>query len=221
MFFFVAYFAFNYILKKIIQIIIVETEQYNLLSNYKLIICDKIESGEHKYQIILSKDGIEKIIKEGFYINNLKYYPVFNGIDFDDYFLLRFYFGSYYFTLFQKNTGKEILTFETPDGMPVYDIENQLLLYNVVNNKLFLNRDVYIYDLKNEKQYNLNTCLEASLEKDILWLNIIHWFNSFKIGKVTFDEIKLIFFGCYKPLFDENGEFIDSQDYEFSITVER
>ena len=77
------------------------------------------------------------------------------------------------------------------------------------------------YDLKNEKQYNLNTCLEASLEKDILWLNIIHWFNSFKIGKVTFDEIKLIFFGCYKPLFDENGEFIDSQDYEFSITVER
>ena len=53
------------------------------MSNYKLIICDKIESGEHKYQIILSKDGIEKIIKEGFYINNLKYYPVFNGIDFE------------------------------------------------------------------------------------------------------------------------------------------
>lgn len=200
---------------------IVETRQYNLLSNYKLIICDQIESETHKYQIVLSKDGIKKVIEEGFYANNLKYYPVFDGIDFDNYFLFRFYDGSYYYTLVKKESGKKIFTFEIPDGMPIYDKENQLLLYNVVNNKSFLDRDVYIYDLKNEKQYSINSYLEDIFEKDILWLNILHWFNSFKIEKIKFDEIELFFFGCYKPVFDEDGEFVNSKDLQFTIRIKR
>lgn len=85
----------------------------------------------------------------------------------------------------------------------------------------FFPRSVYLYDLKNGKKYKLNKFLQKEQEKNLFWLNILTWFDCFKFGNITFENVEIVFYGCYKPLFDEAGEFFDTEDYSFSFIVER
>lgn len=172
--------------------------------------------------MLLSKNGRAVVIGEMAYFNNLKYYSRYEGIDFDDFFAIAFFMGGYSCRLYEKKTGSKVLEFETAGNRPIFEADNQLLIYSVDNGgDAFFLRNVYLYDLKNGKKYKLNTFLQKAQEKNLFWLNILNWFDSLEFGNITPENVEIVFYGCYKPLFDEAGEFFDEEDYRFSFMVER
>lgn len=197
-------------------------EEYNLKNNYKLMISDKIYDGTHKYEITLTKGNHSVLIDTNTYFNNLKYYPRYEGIDFDNYFVITFFYGGYTDCVFEKKTGNLIIEFDSLGSKKIYDISAQLVIYNIKNNEEdFFPRDIILYDLNNNKKHYLNEKLTEERNKQLFWLNILNWYISFEFGVITPNSIEIIFSGCYKPIFDKDGEFIDAEDYRFSFKVLR
>ncbi|MDE6719538.1 MAG: hypothetical protein K2J68_06750 [Treponemataceae bacterium] len=200
----------------------VPEQHYHLKNGYELSITDAVKRNEHVCSIRLSKNGRTVVIGEMAYFNNLKYYPRYEGIDFDDFFAIEFFMGGYSCRLHEKKTGSKVLEFDTAGSRPVFEADNQLLIYSVDNEgDTFFPRSVYLYDLKNGKKHKLNEFLQKAQEKTLFWLNILNWFDSFEFGNITPENVEIVFYGCYKPLFDEAGEFFDEEDYRFSFMVER
>lgn len=200
----------------------VSEQHYHLKNGYELSISDIVKQNEHVCCMLLSKNGRAVVIGEMAYFNNLKYYPRYEGIDFDDFFAIEFFMGGYSCRLYEKKTGSKVLEFDTVGSRPVFEADNQLLIYSVDNGgDTFFPRSVYLYDLKNGKKHKLNAFLQKAQEKNLFWLNILNWFDSFEFGNITPENVEIVFYGCYKPLFDEAGEFFDEEDYRFSFMVER
>lgn len=200
----------------------VPEQRYNLKNGYELSITDAVKQNDHVCSILLSKNGRTVVIGEMAYFNNLKYYPRYEGIDFDDFFAIEFFMGGYSCCLYEKKAGSKVLEFDTAGNRPVFDADNQMLIYSVDNGgDAFFPRSVYLYDLKNGKKYKLNKFLQKAQERNLFWLNILTWFDSFAFGNITSENVEIVFYGCYKPLFDEAGEFFDTEDYSFSFIVER
>lgn len=200
----------------------VPEQRYNLKNGYELSITDAVKQNDHVCSILLSKNGRTVVIGEMAYFNNLKYYPRYEGIDFEDFFAIEFFMGGYSCCLYEKKTGSKVLEFDTAGNRPVFDADNQMLIYSVDNGgDAFFPRSVYLYDLKNGKKYKLNKFLQNAHAKNLFWLNILTWFDSFAFGNITSENVEIVFYGCYKPLFDEAGEFFDTEDYSFSFIVER
>lgn len=200
----------------------VPEQRYNLKNGYELSITDSVKQNDHVCSILLSKNGRTVVIREMAYFNNLKYYPRYEGIDCDDFFAIEFFMGGYSCCLYEKKTGSKVLEFDTAGNSPVFEADNQMLIYSIDNGgDAFFPRSVYLYDLKNGKKYKLNTFLQKEQEKNLFWLNILTWFGCFKFGNITSENVEIVFYGCYKPLFDEDGEFFDAEDYSFSFMVER
>lgn len=200
----------------------VPEQRYHLKNGYELSISDAVKQNEHVCSVLLSKNGRTVVIKEGAYFNNLKYYPRYEGIDFDDFFAIEFFMGGYSCCLYEKKTGSKVLEFDIAGNRPVFDADNQLLIYSVDDGRdAFFPRSVYLYDLQNGKKHELNDFLKNEQAKNLFWLNILTWFDSFAFGNITSENAEIVFYGCYKPLFDEAGEFSDAEDYKFSFTVAR
>ena len=200
----------------------VPEQRYLLKNGYKLSITDAVKQNEHVCSMLLSKNGRAGVIEEMAHFNNLKYYPRYEGIDFDDFFAIEFFMGGYSCRLHEKKTGSKVLEFDTAGSRPVFEAENQLLIYSVdTEGDAFFPKSVYLYDLKNGKKHKLNTFLQKAQEKNLFWLNILNWFDSFEFGNITPENVEIVFYGCYKPLFDEAGEFFDTEDCRFSFMVER
>ncbi len=200
----------------------VPNQQYYLKNGYELSITDAVKQNEHMYSILLSKNGQTVVIKESAYFNNLKYYPRYDGIDFDDFFAIEFFTGGYSCCLYEKKTGSKVLEFDITGNRSVFDADNQLLIYNVNDGSdTFFPRSIYLYDLQNGKKHKLNDFLKNEQARNLFWLNILTWFDSFAFGNITSESVEIVFYGCYKPLFDETGEFFDAEDYRFSFTVDR
>ncbi|MDE5581664.1 MAG: hypothetical protein K2I95_09625 [Treponemataceae bacterium] len=200
----------------------VPEQHYHLKNGYELSISDIVKQNEHVCCMLLSKNGRAVVIEEMAYFNNLKYYPRYEGIDCDDFFAIGFFMGGYSCRLYEKKMGSKVLEFDTAGSRPVFEAENQLLIYSVNNGgDTFFPKSVYLYDLKNGKKHKLNTFLQKAQENNLFWLNILNWFDSFEFGNITPEKVEIVFYGCYKPLFDEAGEFFDEEDCRFSFMVER
>lgn len=197
-------------------------QRYHLRNGYELSITDAVKQDDHVCSILLSKNGRTVVIEEMAYFNDLKYYPRYEGIDFDDFFAIEFFMGGYSCCLYEKKTGSKVLEFDTAGNSPVFEADNQMLIYSVDNGgDMFFPKSIYLYDLKNGKKYRLNEFLQEERAKNLFWLNILTWFDSFAFGNITPENVEVVFYGCYRPLFDEAGEFSDAEDYSFSFTVER
>ena len=200
----------------------VPEQHYHLKNGYELSITDAVKQNEHVCSMLLSKNGRAVVIEEMACFNNLKYYPRYKGIDFDDFFAIEFFMGGYSCRLYEKKTGSKVFEFDTAGSRPVFEADNQMLIYSVDNGgDAFFPRSIYLYDLKNGKKHKLNTFLQKAQEKNLFWLNILNWFDSFEFGNITPENVEIVFYGCYKPLFDEAGEFFNEEDYRFSFMVER
>ena len=167
-------------------------------------------------EIYIEKDGKLRLLDDrdecsDFLVN--KYMNRYNGVDFDDYFIITIYDGAYRHSLYEKSSGKLILRYEN-SGEPIY--WGNLLIYNDGEGE---NEAAYLFDLKTLKKYPLALYLEAEQKKMTLW-GSMHWTTAFKILSATPQKATVEFSGFYKPLFDENGEFADSEDYRFTFDVE-
>ena len=128
------------------------------------------------------------------------------------FFAIAFFMGGYSCRLYEKKAGSKMLEFDTAGNRPVFEADNQLLIYSVdTGDDAFFPRSVYLYDLKNGKKHKLNTFLQKAQEKNLFWLNILNWFDSFEFGNITPENVEIVFYGCYKPLFDEAGENSSTQ----------
>ena len=101
----------------------------------------------------------------------------------------------------KKKTGSKVLEFDTAGNRPIFEADNQLLIYSVDTvGDAFFPKSIYLYDLKNGKKHKLNTFLQKAQEKNLFWLNILNWFDSFEFGNITPENVEIVFYGCYKPL---------------------
>ena len=93
---------------------------YILKDGYTLILTDVLEQGNHVYKVFLKKGNEIFLVSSGQYFNNEKYFPRYEGIDFNDCFVLAFFMGDYNYVLYDKDTHVPVLDFY----LGGYDISN-------------------------------------------------------------------------------------------------
>ena len=166
-------------------------------------------------EIYIEKDGKLRLLDDRDECSDFlvkKYMNRYDGVDFDDYFIITIYDGGYRHSLYKKSSGKLILRYEN-SGEPIH--RGNLLIYNDGEGE---KEAAYLFDLKTLKKYPLAPYLEAEQKKMTLW-GSMYWTTAFKILSATPKKATIEFGGFYKPLFDENGEFADSEDYRFTFDV--
>ena len=75
---------------------------YILKDGYTLILTDVLEQGNHVYKVFLKKGNEIFLVSSGQYFNDEKYFPRYEGIDFNDCFVLAFFMGDYNYVLYDK-----------------------------------------------------------------------------------------------------------------------
>lgn len=98
---------------------------YILKDGYTLIFTNVLEHGNHVYKVFLKKGNEIFLVSSGLYFNNEKYFPRYEGIDFNDCFVLAFFTGDYNYVLYDKDTHVPVLDFY----LGGYDISHNLLIY--------------------------------------------------------------------------------------------
>ena len=98
---------------------------YILKDGYTLIFTNVLEQGNHVYKVFLKKGNEIFLVSSGQYFNNEKYFPRYEGIDFNDCFVLAFFTGDYNYVLYDKDTHVPVLDFY----LGGYDISHNLLIY--------------------------------------------------------------------------------------------
>ncbi|MFD1604845.1 hypothetical protein ACFSJW_06030 [Flavobacterium artemisiae] len=120
----------------------IETQSAFLKNNYKLIIfpaLNKKNEGVINFRLIHNNKENTQLLVDTFIAN---YRPYYEGVDFQNYFTLQSNGGgtsNYYFWLYEKETGNEILTGICGD----FDLKNELILYTDEDNGY----NKYIYDV--------------------------------------------------------------------------
>ena len=197
---------------------IAQPEVYEQKGGYRLILRPVawVEEGMRlrATQIYIEKDGRLRPLPENDacsdFIGN-KYLNRYEGVDFDDYFIITIYDGSWWHSLYEKSSGKLILQYEN-HGRAIH--RENLLIYN----SSLENEEAYLFDLRTLKKYSLEPYLEAERNKVLLY-GTDWWADSFKILFADSQKATVEFGGYYKPVFDEQGEVTDGEDYRFTFDV--
>ncbi len=107
----------------------------------------------HSTKIYLQHgDEMQQIADECFGgMNFLRYCYRYEGFDFDEYFVITSYDGTYKHSLFEKSSGKLVFHWNNSDR-PIADLKNNLLIFNDDKRK-----ETYLLDLKTMKRYPRRT----------------------------------------------------------------
>lgn len=174
---------------------------YILKDGYTLILTDGLEQGNHVYKVFLKKGNEIFLVSSGQYFNNEKYFPRYEGIDFNDCFVLAFFMGDYNYVLYDKD--KHIPLFDFYLGG--YDISNDLLIYWEKERGIQgAVEQVFLLDLQNKKKYRLNRYLD-DFQKNQTVSYLLHFHNQFEIIQVSDTAVEILYTGFYDYL-NENQE---------------
>ena len=176
---------------------------YILKDGYTLILTDVLEQGNHVYKVFLKKGNEIFLVSSGQYFNNAKYFPRYEGIDFNDCFVLAFFMGDYNYVLYDKDTHVPVLDFY----LGGYDISNNLLIYWEKESSIpgyAAAARVFLLDLQNKRKYQLNSYL-ADFQKNQTVSYLLHFHNQFEIMQVSDTAVEILYTGFY-DYHNENQE---------------
>lgn len=198
-----------------------EPEVYEMKGGYKLILRPvawvEEEMRIRATQVYIEKDGKLRLLPDSDACSEdlvNKYMFRYDGVDFDDYFIITIYGGEYTHYLYEKSSGKMVLKYANSVSKPIY--RENLLIYNDGDGE---NESVHLLDLKSLKKYTFDPFNYAQKENVLLYGT--YWWNSaFQILAADSNKATIEFWGLYKPIFDEKHELIDSEDYSITFDIE-
>ena len=190
-------------------------ETYALKGGYTLIIEPtvwKCSDGEEvsSCRVCLQKGNTVRVIENMLgYLNRTRYAPRYENTDFEDYFVLTYYFDCYYHHLIEKETGALVLAYTGGTA----DTERNLLIYSPLNGDDFtavgdnLTDTVFLRDLSAKKDYDLMPYIEREWEKGT-YSGTNWWLDAFEITSATEESVTVRFRGFYDWQREEYAELI-------------
>ena len=190
-------------------------ETYALKGGYTLIIEStvwKCSDGEEvsSCRVCLQRENTVRVIENMLgYLNRTRYAPRYENTDFEDYFVLTYYFDCYYHHLIEKETGALVLAYTGGTA----DTERNLLIYSPLNGYDFtavgdnLTDTVFLRDLSAKKDYDLMPYIEREWEKGT-YSGTNWWLDAFEITSATEESVTVRFRGFYDWQREEYAELI-------------
>lgn len=184
-------------------------ETYTLKGGYTLIIEPtiwKCSDGrdESSCRVCLQKGNTVRVIANMLgYLNHTRYAPRYEGTDFDDYFVLTYYFDGYNHYLIEKQTGKTSLSYTGGTA----DTEHSLLIYSPKNkNSDDWSETVFLRDLRTQKDYDLMPYIDREMSKGT-YAGVLWWRDAFEIVSASLDSVKIRYWGYYDWKTEKRAEF--------------
>ncbi|MBE8725795.1 hypothetical protein C4F50_12655 [Flavobacterium sp. KB82] len=170
----------------------IKSQTASLKNNYKLIIFPALDKNKEviNFRLINGKQDKTFLLADTFIAN---YRPYYEGIDFENYFALHSNGGgtsNYYFWLYDKQTGDEVLTDGSFKIQLDFDLKNELILYIDEDNDY----NLFVYDV-NRKTKTLVDIPKSFTDKQECTRNDYFEKTSY-IKRVTADYYFIAFKNC-------------------------
>ena len=136
-------------------------EAYPLKGGYRLVITLAVIDGTNSFVITVNDGKHVKTVSVGAFLDDARYYPRYEGTDFDGYFVITFFFGDYYHHLIEKKSGRDVMTFTGGTA----DTTHNLLIFQEYDESAYDYGDMYLLNLSTGKRLCLNPYYEQTMAK--------------------------------------------------------